>query len=249
MMLLLKLPLLMAAVLSLGLATSFSPSASKGREYYEQRGEVVWEVPTDRKVIALTFDDGPHPVHTDHILKLLKQYDAKATFFVVGNRAAKYPELVRRAAMEGHEIGNHTYTHPYFNRNRHTETMRRELSDTHDAIFRATGQPPHLFRPPGGYYNEAVVHMAKQSGYLVILWSWDQDTNDWRSPGTGRIVRKVLDHDHNGDIVLFHDFVEGRTQTVDALRVILPELKQRGYQFVTVSELLSMRKSVPVKKP
>lgn len=243
-----QLPILLCCFASaIGLSV-FAPAQSKGREYFEQRGEVVWEVPTDRKVIALTFDDGPHPAYTPQVLALLKQYKAKATFFVIGGRVKMNPGLVRQTLAEGHEIGNHTYTHPYFNRNRQPDFMRSELERTHDAIVQATGVAPKLFRPPGGYYNETIVDVAKRSGYLVVMWSWDQDTKDWRSPGVERIVRKVLDHDHNGDIVLFHDFNDGRMQTVEALRRILPELQQRGYTFVTVSELLSLRNTVPVKK-
>ncbi|GAB6929661.1 polysaccharide deacetylase family sporulation protein PdaB [Paenibacillus sp. JCM 10914] len=214
------------------------PSATKGRDYYEERGEIVWEVPTQSKVIALTFDDGPDAHTTVQILDLLKQYEAKATFFVVGNRVEKHPDIVARELSEGHEIGNHSYTHPPF-QNINSSRLVNELNKTQDAIFQATGIRTVLFRPPGGSYNESIVRTSKDIGMLTVLWSWHQDTLDWRKPGVNRIVKKVLDNAHNGDIVLMHDFVPTSTQTVEALRVILPELQKRGYSFVTVSELLS----------
>ncbi|WP_082423300.1 polysaccharide deacetylase family protein [Paenibacillus dakarensis] len=216
-------------------------TSTKGREYYEQRGEIVWEVPTTNKVIALTFDDGPDDTSTANILDLLKQYDAKATFFVVGNRVERYPEIVKRELAEGHEIGNHSFSHPSFERI-NSQKMMTELAKTQEAILHATGHNTELFRPPGGSYNEAIVQHCRKSGLLMILWSWHQDTLDWRKPGVERIVNKVLKNAHNGDIVLMHDFVADSTQTYDALKIILPELKKRGYSFVTISDLLSYGK-------
>ncbi|MFD0871138.1 polysaccharide deacetylase family protein [Paenibacillus residui] len=217
-------------------------SNDKGREYYEARGEIVWEINTDEKVIALTFDDGPNAAQTPQILDLLKQYDAKATFFVVGKRMEKYPDLVRREANEGHELANHTYNHPYFKQSTPIEQIRQEILKNEQLITSLTRHKPRLFRPPGGFYSENIVEASKEAGYLTVLWSWHQDTKDWRSPGVDKIVRKVLDNARNGDIVLFHDHVENNPQTVEALKQILPELKQRGFRFVTVSELLPFNK-------
>ncbi|GAA3403664.1 polysaccharide deacetylase family protein [Paenibacillus hodogayensis] len=229
--------------------SAYSAPSKKGRDYYEARGDIVWEVPTDKKVIALTFDDGPDPTDTPEILALLRQYEAKATFFVVGQRVEKYPELVRQEVLDGHEIANHTYSHKYMNnRKRSADHIDNEISKTEQSIVNATGQKPHLFRPPGGYYNEQVVNASKKAGYTVVLWSWHQDTEDWNTPGVGKIVNKVLNNARNGDIVLFHDYVEGKTQTVAALKQILPELRQRGFQFITVSELLTHRKAAAVEK-
>nr|WP_044879946.1 polysaccharide deacetylase family protein [Paenibacillus sp. IHBB 10380] len=216
---------------------------SKGREYYEKRGDIVWEVPTaNKKLIALTFDDGPDPIRTPKILELLKQYEAKATFFVVGNRAEKLPDIVKRAQQEGHEIGNHSYSHPTF-RQASIQGLRSELDRTQEIIYKATGHKPTLYRPPGGSYNELAVNICKENELLMILWSWDQDTKDWTSPGVGKIVNKVLKNVHNGDIILMHDYVYKSSQTVEALAKILPELKRRGYSFVTVSELLKNKDS------
>lgn len=218
------------------------------RNYYESRGEIVWEVPMTEKLIALTFDDGPNPITTPEILDLLKKYDAKATFFVVGNRLDRYPNVVMREAAEGHEVANHTYNHLYFNRKIGPSTITDEILKNRQKIKALTGQTSPWFRPPGGFYSDLIVNTAKKNGYTVVLWSWHQDTKDWIKPGTNKIVSKVLNNARNGDIVLLHDHVEGSTQTVEALNRILPELKKRGFQFVTVSELLNYSNLKSVKK-
>lgn len=220
---------------------------ANSREYYESRGEIVWEVPMDEPLIALTFDDGPDERTTGQILDLLAQYHAKATFFVVGRRAELYPDIVRREALEGHEIANHTYTHMYFNRRVRSSDVVKEIDRTGQQLEELSGQACRWFRPPGGFYNDSLVRMAKERGYTLVLWSWHQDTRDWISPGVGRIVRKVLNNARNGDIVLLHDHVEGSTQTVQALAQILPELSRRGFKMVTVSELMQHKKPLSVK--
>jgi polysaccharide deacetylase family sporulation protein PdaB len=212
--------------------------AKKNRYYFEERGEVVWEVRTTEKVIALTFDDGPNPTFTPQILDVLKENQAKATFFVIGARAQKYPKVVQREAREGHEVANHTNTHPLKQLSR--KDLQREVMDAQHSIFAATGIQPQVFRPPGGIYNETVVDVAKEAGCQVVIWSWNQDTKDWSRPGASRIAERVLKNVRNGDIVLLHDHGEDRSQTIEALKTILPELKKMGYRFVTVSELLQM---------
>ncbi|WP_431091273.1 polysaccharide deacetylase family protein [Paenibacillus sp. 8b26] len=219
-----------------------SPAPTKGRAYYEERGDIVWEVPTQRKVIALTFDDGPDESKTPAILNLLKQYDAKATFFVVGSRVEKLPDIVKRERREGHEIGNHTFHHPSFQHISRNKALS-EIDQGQASIVQATGSGTHLFRPPGGSYTDTLVKISKEKGQKMILWSWHQDTLDWRKPGVHRIVNKVLRNARNGDIVLMHDYVYKSTQTVEALKIILPELKKRGFTFVTVSELLANRET------
>ncbi|NEW07727.1 polysaccharide deacetylase family protein [Paenibacillus sp. SYP-B3998] len=216
----------------------------KDRAYYENRGEVVWEIMTDEKVIALTFDDGPHPVYTAQILDLLKQYEAKATFFVVGNKVKMNPDLLKREVNEGHELANHTYSHAYLSRK---NNLKKEINKAEEIIYETTGRRCQLFRPPGGFYNENLVAMVKQEGYKMIMWTWQLDTKDWNTPGVDKIVNRVLKNSRNGNIVLFHDYVEGPTQTIDALKLILPELKNRGFKFVTVSELLNYKKAIPAK--
>ncbi|NQX66587.1 polysaccharide deacetylase family protein [Paenibacillus alba] len=225
-------------------STSVSAAPKKDRAYYEARGEIVWEIRTDEKVLALTFDDGPHPAYTDQILELLKQYEAKATFFVVGNKIKLYPDVLSRTLSEGHEIANHTYSHAYLSQK---NDIKKELKDTEALIYATTGQRSQLFRPPGGFYNERLVHIVRDEGYKMIMWSWQLDTKDWDTPGVNKIVDRVLKNANNGNIVLFHDYIEGPTQTIAALKIILPELKNRGYRLVTVSELLNYNKAIPAK--
>lgn len=218
------------------------------RNYYELRGDAVWEVPTDEKLIALTFDDGPHGKSTPMILDLLKEYDAKATFFVVGNRIEPYSRIVMRQASEGHEVANHTYSHVFFSHNVSSEAIHKEIARTKEEIGEITGTSCPWFRPPGGYLNDEVVQAAKNNGYTVILWSWHQDTKDWRSPGVESIADRVLNNARNGDIVLMHDNVKGSNQTYHALKRILPELRERGFRFVTVSELIRNKRVSEVHK-
>jgi polysaccharide deacetylase family sporulation protein PdaB len=244
--------ILCSSLLLTALLTGFLDQAQdapliKNRYYYEKRGDIVWEVPIDEKVIALTFDDGPDPADTPAILDLLKQYEVKATFFVIGKKANWYPELVKREVLEGHEIANHTYNHIYFNKQMTEYSIQKEILKAEQTILSITGKKPKLFRPPGGFYSENVIRVLQKSGYKLIMWSWHQDSKDWNRPGVNKIVRSVLEKTRNGDIVLLHDYVEGKTQTIEALKQILPKLKERGYRFVTVSELLTYRKSTTIK--
>lgn len=215
------------------------------RRYYESTGEVLWEVPTEQKIVALTFDDGPDPDNTADILDLLKQYNAKATFFAVGEKVSRNPELAKREAEEGHELANHTYHHLFLS-NQSIGKLEKEILDTEKVIREATGQRPTLFRPPGGIYNDRLIALARQHGYLVVMWSWQHDTKDWSRPGVGKIVSRVLNQLENGNIVLMHEYVEGGSQTVEALKTILPELNKRGYQMVTVSELIKYKQANPM---
>ena len=210
-------------------------ATEKGRSYYEKKGFVLWDIKTEEKIIALTFDDGPHSIYTPQILDLLSEYDAKATFFVIGERAEKLPDLIFKLAEAGHEIANHTYTHPY---SITPEKLEIELKKTNEVIHDITGTYPSLYRPVGGNYTEQTVNTAIQNGYKVVMWSWHQDTIDWKQPGVKEIVNRVLSGAQPGNIVLFHDAGGDRSQTVTALEQILPTLKEQGYEFVTVSELL-----------
>jgi len=234
----------LCAVVLLG----FEAPAKRDRQFYERTGEIVWEVHTVDKKIALTFDDGPDPVKTEKILDMLKQYNAKATFFVLGNKVERYSKTIKRELDEGHEVANHTYNHVYFNRSVNPVTVRDEIVKTQKVLEKVTGRKSALFRPPGGYYNDRSVDVTKSLGYTTILWSWHQDTNDWRRPGVDYIVNKVLNNARNGDIVLMHDYNPGSDQTVEAVSIILPKLAERGFQFVTVSELMQSDKTIPITK-
>lgn len=193
------------------------------------------------KVIALTFDDGPHNEYTEQILDILKQYQVKATFFVLGKQVVEYPGIIERAYIEGHEIGNHTYYHMNI-RKASKKEIQQQIEQTQKVVFWVTGERPKVFRPPFGYHNKNVVRLAEEEDCTVVLWTYDKDSKDWSLPGVMRIAKAVLKDADNGDIILMHDSVEGNSQTVDALKIILPELKERGFQFVTVSELIKINK-------
>jgi peptidoglycan-N-acetylglucosamine deacetylase len=232
------------AILSLGYVFN-SAAADKGRPYYEKTGQIVWDIKTEEKIVALTFDDGPHPKYTKDILDLLDQYDAKATFFVVGEHAEKNPDIVFRMYEEGHELANHTYTHPF---NGRVPQLMEEIKQTNDVIFSITGYSPVLFRPVEGQYTDALIEAVTKEGFKVVMWSWHQDTEDWKDPGVKKIVKNVLKDTKQGDVILFHDGGGNRQQTVQALAEILPELQKEGYEFVTISELLKVQKA-SAKKP
>ncbi|QUH25847.1 polysaccharide deacetylase family protein [Serpentinicella alkaliphila] len=194
----------------------------------------------NQKIIALTFDDGPHPRFTPQILDLLKEYDAKGTFFVLGKHVKVYPEVVERIKIEGHEVGNHTYTHIDVTKSSYWK-IKKEFEDTQNIIYSVTGSKPNIFRPPFGFINNAALHIVQEGGSRIILWSPNQDPNDWRSPGIDSIVKHVLSNIENGNIILLHDYIpEKNSHTVEALKRILPELTKEGYRFVTINELIEI---------
>lgn len=217
-----------------------STSADKGRKYYEEEGHILWEINIDEKIIALTFDDGPHRKYTPEILDVLAKYDARATFFVVGENAEKNPNLISRMSEEGHELANHTYTHPLRSS---VPNLLKEIRQTNETIYGISGISPTLFRPVEGQYTDALIDAVVKEGYKVVMWSWHMDTLDWKNPGVAKIVNIVLKGTKPGNVVLFHDGGGNREQTVLAMKKILPELEKQGYKFVTISELLEIQKA------
>ncbi len=185
--------------------------------------------------IALTFDDGPHPKQTDKILDLLEQYDIKATFFVIGQNAVYYPKPLKRAVSQGHEIGNHTFRHEGISK-MSEPMLEKELRDTEKIIYELTGTPVSLFRPPEGACSETILTAAKNKDYPIILWT--VDTRDWDLASTDTIIKTVESQVRNGSILLFHDYTRPGAHTLDALKILIPGLLEKGYEFVTVSELL-----------
>ena len=190
----------------------------------------------DGNKIALTFDDGPHPEYTPIILDILKEYNVHATFFLIGENAERNPDLVRRILREGHETGNHTYLHK--NLREHTPgCIYEEISMAEEAILRIADQRTKLLRPPGGLYDKQVCETARRLDYDIILWTID--TLDWKHPTPEEIVQKVESCVQCGDIILCHDFIGGaKSPTPDAIKKIIPDLLGRGYEFVSVSELI-----------
>lgn len=189
------------------------------------------------KLIALTFDDGPHTKYTLEILDILKESGCVATFFIIGENAAEHPELLGKIKESGCEIGNHTWSHEYLDR-LSEDKIRVEIEKTDKFIEECIGEKPKVFRPPGGRSNETVLKVAEEFGYMTVLWS--KDTRDWSCPGVEYVVSSALDKNTSGDIILFHDYNSGKSPTPDALRKILPRLIEAGYKTVTVSELSSL---------
>ncbi len=200
-------------------------------------GDVVSSCYKDEtKRIALTFDDGPHPRLTPEILGILEEYNAKATFFVVGQNVSYYPDLVKAEMDGGHEVGNHTFSHANLRAEAY-EAVCGEIGRTERLIYENTDTRPHLLRPPEGIYSETVCHAAADCDYTIVLWSID--TRDWAHTPAAEIAEHVLGEVQSGDIILFHDFIGHDSPTPEALRLILPELRREGYEFVTVSEMMA----------
>jgi peptidoglycan/xylan/chitin deacetylase (PgdA/CDA1 family) len=181
-----------------------------------------------RKVVYLTFDDGPSPSSTPKILTLLRRHRATATFFAVGSQVDAYPSLARRIVREGHVLGNHTYTHADLSRLT-AAAFFAEVDRTQLAIRRATGTSTTLLRPPYGSTSSTVRALAAQRGYRVVMW--DVDPQDWLRPGAYGIAAHVLANAGAGDVVLLHDGGGERSQTVLALDRILRTMSARGYVF------------------
>jgi peptidoglycan/xylan/chitin deacetylase (PgdA/CDA1 family) len=187
------------------------------------------------KYIALTFDDGPSPEVTPRILKALKEHGAKATFFMLGNQVAAHPALARKVAEDGHEIGNHSRSHSDLSK-KGPGKIKAEMDFTKEKIKEAAGVSVHLIRPPYGAYGDCLLEYAEKSGDAIILWS--VDSLDWKSKNAAFMQDIILKMAAPGGIILMHDI---HPPTADSLPKILTVLKNEGYQFVTVSQLLNLQ--------
>src|SRR5437016_10626733 len=204
----------------------------------------VSSVPVDGPYIALTFDDGPSEKLTPRLLDLLAQRHIHVTFFVIGENVAQHPEIVKRAAREGHEIGNHSWSHPNLAKIS-DENVRSQIKRTEEAISGAIGSRPVLLRPPYGSITPRQKHLIHDDlGYEIILW--DVDPLDWKEPGPNIVSSRILKETRAGSIVLSHDI---HAQTIQAMPATLTELEAKGFKFVTVSELLKLQTPVPPPTP
>ncbi|MFQ8643850.1 MAG: polysaccharide deacetylase family protein [Oscillospiraceae bacterium] len=183
------------------------------------------------KIVALTFDDGPSK-YTDSILDTLKKYDACATFFVIGNKVDFYDETLNKMLKNGNEIGNHSYSHKWLNRLSEQE-FKNELNKTQEEVKKATGYTPKLFRPTYGGYSD---RLKKYTDLTFVLW--DVDSSDWKVKNTDKIIKNVIPNVKDGSIVLMHD---NHKYAADAIEAVVKKLKEEGYEFVTVSELLELK--------
>ncbi|SEK74386.1 polysaccharide deacetylase family protein [Streptacidiphilus jiangxiensis] len=190
----------------------------------------------DRRQVALTFDDGPDPVLTRQILAVLARHGARATFFCVGHHVAALPEEVRRITEAGHELGNHSWSHPFLP-DLTPAQLCEQIDRTAEAIARVTGREPSRFRPPYGSQTPEV--LATLAGQRTTVTLWDVDSRDWARPGAERIATTVLEAVRPGSVVLLHEGAGDRRQTVLALPAVLAGLADRGLEPVTLTELLA----------
>jgi peptidoglycan/xylan/chitin deacetylase (PgdA/CDA1 family) len=209
-----------------------APSPAKPATYSQVR--------VDQPYVAMTFDDGPSAENTPRLLEMLKQRNIKATFFLIGQNAASIPDIVRRILADGHEIGNHSWTHPQLSK-LSDDRVTAEITKTQDAIKDASGFIPTLLRPPYGAITPRQREWIQtQFGLNIILWS--VDPLDWKRPGASVITQRILGQVRPGAIILSHDI---HKQTVDAMPATLDGLIAKGYKFVTVSQLIAMNKPKP----
>ena len=199
---------------------------------------LIRSVPVPVKAVALTFDDGPSPEYTPQVLALLKEYGARATFFVVGLEIARFPGIAKEEAAAGMELGNHGFRHLSLV-GLDPSTIETEVLPVEQEITAITGERPVLYRLPKGRSDSAALRALTDMGYTIVYWSIDtRDYTGRRAAAT--IAAQVEKQVRPGSIVILHDGGGNRQQTVDALRMFLPVLKKEGYQMVTVSQLLEM---------
>ena len=186
--------------------------------------------------IALTFDDGPHPKQTKRILNMLDKYNVKATFFVVGVNIELYGDALVDVTNRGHEIGNHTNSHIVL-KSLDKAKIQEELDGCSKKLFEKFGCTTNLIRPPCGLFDENLIEIAEEEEMKIILWNID--TCDWNHESPCKMVKNIVKNVKGGDIILFHDYISGKNGTVEVLDTIIPVLKSKGFEFVTVSELLN----------
>lgn len=201
------------------------------------------------KRVALTFDDVPDARYTSQVLDVLKMYKVKATFFVVGDRARKHPEIVRRIQREGHIIGNHSYNHPNF-KPISLVKFQKQITRTEQVIQSIVGYRPKFIRPPYGEINEEQLKWAQRQGYTVV--NWNVDSLDWKGLNKVEIQNNILQEVGPGSIILMHaggGVGSNLTGTIKALPDVVKKLRGEGYQFVDLSHLLGIsnknKKTVP----
>jgi peptidoglycan/xylan/chitin deacetylase (PgdA/CDA1 family) len=214
------------------------------RRAEKQSGEIVWRVPTRRKVVALTFDDGPDPKYTPAVLALARRTGIKLTFFLVGREIRHYPDLAKQEAADGHAIGNHTWSHPVLTSEGEQGDLS-ELERCEDEIERICGGRTHLFRPPKGRWDGDTFVAAAALGYRMILWSVALEHHDATTPEA--MAQRVLNQVTPGMIILAHDGAPNgpvdRSKTMRALPLLVDGLRAEGYKLVTVPELMQMAQS------
>ncbi|WP_341278913.1 polysaccharide deacetylase family protein [Paenibacillus sp. FSL H8-0537] len=199
---------------------------------------MIHQVSVREKVVAFTFDDGPNPVYTSQLLDIFRSVGGRATFFMIGQEMEAHPEMAAVVHQEGHELGNHTYSHPDLTELT-LEEASGELQRTDVLMRKVTGQQVRSFRPPFFGVNDSILSLAAEYGYRSI-GTVNGAAKDWETPGVDYILEHTRQAIAPGSILLFHDGYGDRSQTIEAVRVLVEELAAEGYRFVTTSELLDM---------
>lgn len=241
-----RLLVLAAALLFIAGAVVYAPAALSVSQNLSKTGSQtsnsqvsakelpIYSVQTDKKQVALSFDAAWGNEDTSQILSILEKYQVKVTFFMTGSWISKYPDDVKDILAAGHDLGNHSNTHPNMSK-LSTEQMKEEIQATHQKVKDLTGYEMTLFRPPYGDYNDAVVNAVKDCGYYCI--QWDVDSLDWKNYGVESLIKTVCNHKNlgNGSIVLMHN---GGKYTAQALESVITGLQSQGYELVPISQLI-----------
>ncbi len=213
--------------------TKWDPAAMVFNQNSDLKGLPIYSVDRgEEKICAISFDAAWGNDDTGELIKILGEYDVKTTFFVVGSWVDKYPESVKELSDAGHEIMNHSNSHPHMTQ-LSIESMKKEVDDCDAKIKSITGAEPYLFRPPYGDYNAGVIDAVAQCGHYTVQWS--VDSLDWKDLSAQQIYARVTENIHPGAIVLFHNAAKN---TPEALPLILKTLKEEGYKIVPVSEII-----------
>ena len=228
---------IVAGALLLGVVLALPPAAARVGAFAAnnlERKLPIYCVQTEEPKVSVSFDAAWGADDTDELLRILKENDVKATFFLCGYWVEKYPEEVKKIAEAGHDLGNHSATHPHMSQQT-PEQIAEELQSCHRNVKELTGVEMELFRPPFGEYDNKVIETAKQNGYYTI--QWDVDSLDWKEQGVEAEINQVLNHKHlgNGSILLFHNDAK---YTPQALDTILKGIKEKGYEIVPISALI-----------
>jgi len=238
---------------ALALALAAAPLARAAAPPAPRPAMMIKAVPTQKKLIAFTFDDGPNRRYTPQVLDLLRRYHAKATFFLIGQEVVRFPDVVGQIQKAGMEIGNHGMHHKWLHK-LSGDAIGEEIQGGADAITAAGGRRPYLYRLPGGYSSSEASQVLGRLGYTIVGWS--VDTRDWRMRATADSVERIVLRDAQpGRIVIMHDGSIHREGTIAALGKVLPELERQGYKIVSVGDLLrssdyaQLRSLVPQPKP
>lgn len=203
-----------------------------------ERRHIVFNGPKQKKRVALTFDDGPDPRFTTQILNILRENNIKATFFLIGKNVQRFPHLVKQEVDEGHAIGSHSWEHKELPKLT-PQQLHEDLKKTKEEIKKASGKDILFLRPPYGA-TKGIEEKLKKEGYVII--NWDVDTVDWKPGRTPQQIVDVIQKETQpGSIILFHDAGGNRSATVSVLPQVIQQLKSKGFEFVTVDQLLEVR--------